>query len=1261
MARLALTIVGTAIGGPIGGAIGGLIGGYIDQSMAPGVTVEGPRLSDLASGSASEGADIPIVWGTARIGTNVIFSEPIRETRKQSRSGGKGSGGPKTTTTTYTYSCSFAVSCGMQIGRPRRIWANRKLIYDARPEAEGVAFSGLQLTIYDGTQTAPDADIESAVGVGNVPAYTGQPVIVFHDLQLAEFGNRVPSIEVELVELGSDASSINAVSLSDTLNRQSTAYMPYDRQRGLFYVVVDTYMKAIDRFGNVVKEKKIDVAASDPECVAIFPNGNIFLQEGSAAYVLNSDDWSILRSVSSNLFQIPVTAIGDGIYYNAIACCYAPFSVNQIITFDGINVVNHGFVPDGYVFFGSSQSTGLASFDYSLMVPLRNESTNNLHFFIFEVPGFTWYSAPSFDPLYTIDESSISQGGITPTYNDETRTVWWLVSEPGTSPDFHVLEIARSGTVINDYNIGRISIHNSKRLSYFVNLDNQTIYWQDHNYTVKALSMQSGAIRTIASLPESISLFFCDEQQSVALGISAPFFSDDKLFVARLVAVDVEEKNIAAIIEDVCERVGIAAQDIDTTGIDDTVQGYVLTRRDQASALLKQLTDMYFIDIVESDWKVRFVKRGADPIATIYESDLVLSDASFKITHPARIEFPRSIDFRYASTENDGQPSVASAYSYVTDSHRRVTYSTAATLDNASAAKIADRLLQTGHELKRYEFALSEQYAYLEPTDVVLLNVYDETYRVRLTSVARGANGVIEVVAVDDAAYNLTSFATGRGAMEPAAKLPQPIETQALHIDTGLLRDEDADHPGAYITAFSYSPGFLSTVIISSADGGEYSEVGLVPVEPIVGTVETPASAQSFEAWDDTNTLRVELVTPGTLASATDDALLYDRANVGVYGRPGRWEVVQWGAASLVSAGVYDISHLLRGRRGTDWAIDQHQPGDLFVVLDADVIVREVLTVADIGLLRYYKTPNTSQAEADVIPATREVGNAPLVPYSPSNPLATLDGSDVGLTWTRRTRRGGSYGGPNGVTDGVGGILAEDTESYEVDIFDAGDLSTVVRAVTGLTAPTYTYTAANIAADGFSLLDDDITFRIYQISAVVGRGYVAQTTFSMPGISHTIANHDAETGDTSGWTVETGAFAVRSSNPAPAQGQYYFFAGAGPYARMASSVIDVIADGVIAAKVDAGQMSVRVDALQNSFAGSDQGRVGVRFLDASDALISESWGASRAPTNWMDIIEVFAYPVGTRSIQVLLDGTRAAGTNNDAYFDMISARSVENV
>ena len=81
MATILLQVAGAAIGsllGPVGSAIGaaaGALAGYtIDQTLINGTRrIEGPRLSGARPFTAEEGAAIPRIYGTARLGGIMIW------------------------------------------------------------------------------------------------------------------------------------------------------------------------------------------------------------------------------------------------------------------------------------------------------------------------------------------------------------------------------------------------------------------------------------------------------------------------------------------------------------------------------------------------------------------------------------------------------------------------------------------------------------------------------------------------------------------------------------------------------------------------------------------------------------------------------------------------------------------------------------------------------------------------------------------------------------------------------------------------------------------------------------------------------------------------------------------------------------------------------------------------------------------------------------------------------------------------------------
>lgn len=171
---------------------------------------EGERLDTSDVNPVGYGKVISRVKGTARIGARLIHQLPIVETvhEEQVESGGKGGGTSSYTQTSYTYSASFAVMiCAHKIQGVRRIWLNSKLFYENRPFMSGDVAEAREnaeafFNIYHGDEEQEPDPILAARYGDETPAYRGRAYIVFQDVQLEEFGNRVPSVEVEVVENG---------------------------------------------------------------------------------------------------------------------------------------------------------------------------------------------------------------------------------------------------------------------------------------------------------------------------------------------------------------------------------------------------------------------------------------------------------------------------------------------------------------------------------------------------------------------------------------------------------------------------------------------------------------------------------------------------------------------------------------------------------------------------------------------------------------------------------------------------------------------------------------------------------------------------------------------------------------------------------------------------------------------------------------------------------------------------------------------------
>lgn len=195
MATIVLQAAGAFLGGllgPIGGTIGAAAGAMAGYMLDRGVLsslqhIEGPRLAGMRPFSAEEGAPIARVYGTMRIGGNIIWATRFEESSNTERQGGKG--GPRVTTYSYYANAAFAL-CEGEIAGVRRIWA----------DGREIDLEQMPIRIHRGTQTQPvDPLIAAKQGDGNAPAYRGLAYAVLERFPLGDYGNRIPQLQFEVM------------------------------------------------------------------------------------------------------------------------------------------------------------------------------------------------------------------------------------------------------------------------------------------------------------------------------------------------------------------------------------------------------------------------------------------------------------------------------------------------------------------------------------------------------------------------------------------------------------------------------------------------------------------------------------------------------------------------------------------------------------------------------------------------------------------------------------------------------------------------------------------------------------------------------------------------------------------------------------------------------------------------------------------------------------------------------------------------------
>lgn len=182
-------------------------------------TIQGSRIEELNIPKASVGSNISIPLGVYRYNACPIFWSPkIKEVRKSTTRKIGGKGGPIQKTISYSYFGNFAaLVCGAPTGngieKITRIWLNGELYWNDGTDVTGQDRELNQgsedtqelrlsqhLELYLGTDDqSPSPTIQSFEG-SSIPAFRHRVYVVFRDLPLSNFGNRIPKIDIEVME-----------------------------------------------------------------------------------------------------------------------------------------------------------------------------------------------------------------------------------------------------------------------------------------------------------------------------------------------------------------------------------------------------------------------------------------------------------------------------------------------------------------------------------------------------------------------------------------------------------------------------------------------------------------------------------------------------------------------------------------------------------------------------------------------------------------------------------------------------------------------------------------------------------------------------------------------------------------------------------------------------------------------------------------------------------------------------------------------------
>lgn len=1024
MASVLLGVAGSALGGMIGGPVGASIG-YAVGSMLGNLLdppkVEGPRLKDLNLQDSSYGAAIPILYGTLRLPGNVIWQTDLQE--HEEKSGGKG--GPEITN--YTYSASFAsLICAGPILGISKIWADGRVVWDTTSGTN----SSFPFTLYLGDETQlPDPTMEAELGVGNVPAHRGYAYVVFDELPLADFGNRIPSLEFE------------AFTEAGSFPWRVSTFSPWSTQARYQYGGA-TYADG------VVTVSTVDLTP-----------GNAPVDYVLAQYDINGN------GVGSTITQtLQVAALGVVRNLNIVAGYYNDMSGTVTNWYEPnipIGSVNVGFDISSTAFTSPSGLIGnmnvyMNDFVYTVG---GNSGANPIG--RYRAPlgvGGAWEDYTTLDIHYDASDIALGTSDTGHLYVmtgvENNCKLWKFSADLATTEHFWA---------VADTNATKLAAHGNFHVyKDYICFNRQVAFGISEVALVKI-----GAGFSLTDHPITL-----PHNDGWVGNLTGGLMIDEN----GIFSLDPPPGPVllSDIVADLSDRSGFDPSEYDVSQLTDEVDGFKVAEQMTTRNAIEPLRAAYHFDGVEVDLGVDFVKRGGASLVTIDTDDLAAREyggsgpATLETVRTPEGELPREVSVDFIDADTDYQIGTQLAERQIINSDAVTTLTLPINLDQGEARQIANvRLFEEWNQRERFKFVTSRKYAKYVPTDVVTIGA-----RVlRLVDKQETPRGVITFAGVlsNSDIYIQPALGVPSTGFTPTTPPGPTVSTTAELFDIPMVQDSDLDH-GFYVamgpatTVGSWSGASL----YRSVDGGTtYTSVASVNVASIMGRATTQLpDFGGGNVFDENSTVTV-LLTSGTLTSATEDAVL-NGENMAILGL----EIFQFKNATLVGTDTYELSGLLRGRRGTEDAIPAHSIGERFAMLP---LTNVDTPVGNLFQTHIYKAVTFGQTLASATPIYFANMGMATRPYSPVQVGGGINASgDLTINWKRRTRIGGAW------LDFVDVPLGEASEDYVVQIWDSTytDCARIITATT----QTATYAAAQQVTD-FGATQQTIYATVGQLGA----------------------------------------------------------------------------------------------------------------------------------------------------------------------------------
>ncbi|NNE45689.1 MAG: hypothetical protein HKN37_03415, partial [Rhodothermales bacterium] len=255
------------------------------------------------------------------------------------------------------------------------------------------------------------------------------------------------------------------------------------------------------------------------------------------------------------------------------------------------------------------------------------------------------------------------------------------------------------------------------------------------------------------------------------------------------------------------QRARLTPADIDVSELTDIVKGFAVLSQGPIRNYVTSLQQAYQFDAVESDGKIKFLKRGRAITTNLTEDrmaahnyDSSRDDKYEPLNHERHsdVELPNELAVTYTSFEDELLQGTQRARRQVKDAQSNRELTLPIVLDKDEAAQIADIVLSEAWmaRSKPFIFNLGPEHLRIDPSDVIDVTMRDGTYyKLRVVRTTIGANGIISCEAAEEFTSIYSSTAVGiENLAEPKGVPSDDLEPIIYDISARCLQLPETDN-----------------------------------------------------------------------------------------------------------------------------------------------------------------------------------------------------------------------------------------------------------------------------------------------------------------------------------------------------------------------------------------------------------------------------------------------------------------------------------